>query len=127
MAIFVNLTPHPIRLRANATNLAAEPDPTDIVIDPRRGEDGKPTPARVPTTPGQSLPPLAGIATYGRTTYSQVEGLPPPVAGTVYLVSVLFAGRTERDDLFIPGTGPQDKPVRNDEGQVFAVTRLVQA
>lgn len=127
---FINLNPHPMRLRVNAANVAAEPDPDDIVVEPRKGSDGKPMPARVSTTPGGALAPIGGMAAFDRTHYGAVEGLPEPQPDTVYLVSALIAGRPEiagRDDVFVPGTGPKDGTVRDGNGQVYAVTRIVKA
>ena len=130
MTTFVNLNPHALRLRINTANAAAEPDPTDIVVEARKGEDGKPMPARVATTPGSALAPIGGVAAFGATVYGAVEGLPDPQPDAIYLVSALIAGRPEvagRDDVFVPGTGPKDGTVRDAAGQVYAVTRIVKA
>ncbi len=130
MIKFVNLNPHPMVLRSNAANTVAEPDAGDIVIQPRRGEDGKPAPARVSSVAGQLTGDLGGVPAYGRTTFAAVEGIPAPEAGTVYLVSALVGGRPEvadREDVFVPGTGPKDGAVRTVEGQIYAVTRLIRA
>lgn len=128
MKNFINLMPHAVRLRRNTANTAAEPDELDIVVEPRRDVDGKPAPARVPSTPSGQLPDLGGIAAFDRTQYGAVEGLPEPSDGTIHLVSIMFAGRVgDRDDVFIPGTGPRDGTVRDAAGQVYAVTRLVKA
>ena len=130
MTTFVNLMPHPVRLRSNVANTTPEPDSTDIVVEPERDNDGKPMPARVSTQSGDRIGDVEGVAVFGRTTFGAVEGLPNPMPDTIFLVSALVGGRPEvsgRDDVFIPGTGPRDGTVRNAEGQVYAVTRLVQA
>ena len=130
MTNFINLNPHSMRFRVNAANTAAEPDTTDIVVEARKSPDGKPAPARVSTTPGVLLGPIGGVAAYGCTTYGAVEGLPDPQPDTIYLVSALISGRPDiagRDDVFVPGTGPKDGTVRDANGQVYAVTRLVMA
>lgn len=130
MSTFVNLCPHVLRLRTNADNKDPIPDQTDIVVEPFKGEDGRPAPARVSTMSGGALPPIEGVAVFGRTAYGAVEGLPDPKEGVIYLVSALVAGRPEvagRDDVFVPGTGPKDGVIRDAAGQVHAVTRLVQA
>lgn len=130
MTTFINLNPHPMRLRLNTANTAAEPDTSDIVVEARKSPDGKPMPARVSTTAGGVLAPIGGMAAYDRTTYGAVEGLPEPQPDTIYLVSALIAGRPEvagRDDVFVPGTGPKDGTVRDANGQVYAVTRIVKA
>ena len=80
--------------------------------------------ARVATTPGQDL----GGGLWSAPTWGDVEGLPAPRPDTIYVVSALVAGRcVGRDDVFSPGTGPQDGAVRNERGQIVAVTRLIQA
>lgn len=123
MTTFINLTPHPLRLRRNAANTAAEPLDDDIVVEPHT--DG---PARVATTPGQEGGDLNGIAIYGATQFGAVEGLPAPQADTVYIVSALVGGQvTGRTDVVQPGTGPRDGTVRNEAGHIFAVTRLIRA
>lgn len=130
MIKFVNLNPHPLRLRVNATNVVAAPDESDIVVEPRKAADGKAQPARVSTMSGGAIAAISGVPAFGRTVYGAVEGLPAPEADTIYLVSALVGGRPEiatRDDVFIPGTGPKDGAVRTAEGQIYAVTRLVQA
>ena len=130
MTTFVNLNPHPMRLRVNVDNTAAEPDAADIVVEARKSPDGKPAPARVSTTPGGSLASIGGMAVFDRAVVGAVEGLPEPQPDTIYLVSALIAGRPEiagRDDVFVPGTGPKDGTVRTAEGQVYAVTRIVKA
>jgi hypothetical protein len=119
---FINLTPHPVRLRPDTANTAGVPADGDIVVQPEQAT------ARVPSTQGGEIGSADGIALFGRTIYGEVEGLPAPAADTIYIVSVMFAGRVgDRQDVFVPGTGPKDGVIRNAEGQVFAVTRLVQA
>ncbi|MEK7554794.1 MAG: hypothetical protein AAB518_02305 [Patescibacteria group bacterium] len=118
---FVNLTPHPVRLRRNAANKAAEADAGDMVL-PSSGS------CRVSANPGEKLGEAESVALYARTAYGEIYGLPSPAPDTLYIVSVMLVGRVlEREDCFIPGTGPKDGAIRNSEGQIFAVTRLVQA
>lgn len=51
-----------------------------------------------------------------------------PPGGVTYIVSALFGGRVgDRTDVVYPGTGPADGCVRDDRGQVIAVTRLIRA
>ena len=58
-------------------------------------------------------------------TPGHAEGVPPPVAGTIYLVSSpVAAALTGRPDVYVPATGPDDGAIRNAEGHVVAVTRL---
>lgn len=123
MTNFINLTPHPIRMRVEAADLAAATRDDDIVVAPAL--EG---PARVATTPGQSEGDLAGVALFGATKFGEVEGLPAPQEDTVYIVSALVGGQVSgRDDVVQPGTGPRDGTVRDADGRIFAVTRLVRA
>ncbi len=125
----VNLCPHPIRIRRNIKNKAAEPDEMDVVVPPHLGADGKSAPARVQFNQGWLVMEVNGIRIFSRGSFGEVEGLPEPQDDTLFLVSVVVAGRPEvarRDDIFVPGTGPSDEAVRKD-GQIYAVTRLVRS
>lgn len=110
----VNCTPHALTLRTETG--------TDTVLPPSG------TVARVTSTPGalETVPgvpvPVAGAQTFGA-----VVGLPEPTPGTLFVVSalVLAALKGSRPDVVGPGTGPNDGAVRNDKGQIVAVTRLV--
>ncbi len=114
MAKFFNLTPHALVLRAA--------DGTDTTIAPSG------TVARVGTTPGAQVGELNGIPLFSNTTFGEIEGLPAPAEGTIYIVSGLVGGRVSgRDDVVVPGTGPQDGAIRNDKGHIIAVTRLTMA
>lgn len=107
----INLTPHLLRLSSPSG---------EIIVLPASGSI-----ARVATTPGE-LEAVAGIpcSVAGATVYGDVEGLPCPSEGTVFIVSGLVGSRCQgRGDVFVPGTGPQDGAVRR-EGRIFAVTRL---
>jgi len=113
----VNLTPHPIDLFT--------PEGERITI-PTSG-----TVTRVATTPG-TLRSIEGVPVpvADPPTYGQVEVLPRPVEGTMYIVSSMVASALEtqgirRDDLLVPGTGPSDGVVRDAEGRIVGVSRLV--
>lgn len=107
----INLTPHALTLRA--------PDGTDTVIAPSG------TVARVAATPG-ALETLPGVPVpvARPDVFGEVEGLPELVTGTIYIVSALVGARVCRPDVLTLGTGPSDGAIRNDKGQVIAVTRL---
>ena len=113
--MLVNLTPHHLVLRPEVG--------MDVVLPPSG------TVARVSSTPGAlSTVPDIPVPVAGATTYGAVEGLPDAVEGTIYIVSALVLGAlkgTGRFDVLAPGTGPNDNPVRNEKGQIAAVTRLV--
>ena len=111
--ILINLTPHALCLR----------NETGVDIIPPSG-----TVARVTSTPG-ALETVAGIPVpvAGMQVFGGVEGLPEPTPGTMFVVSamVLSALRGSRPDVVGPGTGPNDGAMRNEKGQIVAVTRLV--
>ena len=115
--MIVNLTPHSIVvLRDDGLGCqeAAEFSPSGVV-------------ARVATKPGEKMEGK-DLPLFTSTTFGEVEGLPAPQAGTIFLVSALVAGRcVGRADVFSPGTGPADGAVRNEKGHITAVTRLIQA
>lgn len=105
-----NLTPHPITLQSPNGTQTIQPSGTV---------------ARVSATPGQSkdvegIPvPVAQPDTFGA-----VEGLPDPEEGTFYIVSAMVGAHVKRADVLMPGTGPKDGAVRNEKGNIVAVTRL---
>jgi hypothetical protein len=111
----INLTPHSIVLRAPSG------DETTI---PSSGV------ARVTSTPG-ALETISGIPVpvAGTTTFGEVTGLPAPEEGAWFVVSAIVGAalRGSRADVLCPGTGPADGAIRNEQGQVIAVTRLVRA
>lgn len=111
-----NLTPHALTL-VSATG--------EHTVVPPSG-----TVARVTSTPGvvearEGFP----CAVASPTVFGEVTGLPTPTAGTVFVVSGMvgsaLAGQG-RSDVFVPGTGPNDGALRNEQGHIVGVTRLVQ-
>lgn len=110
----INLTSHAIVLRNRLG--------VDTTISP----SGKV--ARVSSTPGTELNVDAPCAVYSAPTWGELVDLPAPQADTIYIVSALVAARcVGRDDVFSPGTGPGDEAVRDSDGKIVAVTRLIQA
>lgn len=112
MTTIINLTPHAITLRdANGA-------------DTSYASAGL---ARVTSTPG-APETVEGISVpvYGRDSYGEVTGLPAPTPGVFYVVSALVGSALAgtRDDVLVPGTGPQDGAVRDEKGLIVAVTRL---
>ena len=87
--------------------------------------------ARVDSTPGRNLPVEEcpdGIICETPPAWGDVIGLPEPSEGIAYIVSQMVAARVpHRKDVFSPGTGPKDGAVRDDKGQIVAVTRLIRA
>jgi len=109
-----NLTPHAITLRANGI---------DTVIPPS-GEV-----ARVTSMSGKPEE-IEGISVpvYGKDTFGDIEGLPEPEEGVLFIVSLAVASADHgRSDLVRPGTGPNDGAFRNEKNQVEAVSRLIRA
>ena len=134
----VNLTPHAIVIRTtdgdvthppsgNLARVEAVTTPSaaghalgvPVVLDEAGAVVGLPPEVtEYPTWDGYSEPPGG----YDDTP------TPGPHAA-VYLVSgmvlaALRAAGCQRRDVFAPGTGPADGPIRNDRGHIAAVTRL---
>jgi len=96
--MFVNLTPHTINIVTDTANVSIAPSGAVARCAA--------TTAPVAVVEGVSL---------ARTTYGEVEGLPPPSAGTIYIVSALVRlAVTSREDVASPGDLVRDadgKPV----------------
>lgn len=107
----VNLTPHTVNIIDEKGNVTRSYEPSGTV-------------ARVSTV-SQEVGTLDGVPVV-RTSYGDVEGLPDPQNGTVYLVSLVvgqaLAGK--RDDIYGPDTSPESV-VRDNQGQIVGVRRLV--
>ena len=105
-----NLTPHPITFRT--------PD-GDITL-PSEGV------VRVDCAPGILRDMGFPVPVADPDQICGVSGLPDPEDGVFLIVSAfvgtLLAGT--RSDLLVPGTGPKDGVVRDDNGRIVAVTRL---
>ena len=110
----INLTPHAIRIRFDASSDAIPLD-SDLVVEPT-----KPA-ARIeqrsePSTPINGIPVM-------RAVFGGIVSLPAPREGTVYIVSLPVgqaAGTQGRTDVVCPDTSPNGGAVRNS-GQVYAV------
>ena len=106
----LNLTPHTITVRA--------PDGADHTFPPSG------VVARVATTETQIGTCNVTGAPIMRRTFGEPQGLPP--VGTPCLVSAMVAGACPgRAGVFAPDSGPT--AVRDERGQIIAVTRLVAA
>ena len=99
----VNLTPHAITLVGEDGSVIATFPPSGVV-------------ARVATST-EVVGSLMG-APVKHTIFGEVEGIPAPQEGTVYLVSTLVAQAAKRSDVVSPDTGPT--AVR-ENGQVVGV------
>lgn len=109
----INLTPHAIVIRT--------PD-GDTTIAPSG------TIARVSATPG-AVHDVAGFPcpVADPPVVGAVTGIPDAQDGVAYIVSGMVLSATDRADVFGPGTGPADGAVRNEDGHIIAVTRLIAA
>lgn len=126
----LNLTPHKITL------VSADGDETTI--------EPSGTVARVSMKPGKKiecLMPDSNLSTLGKIpcdvydppTYGEVENLPSFKQGRICIVSMFCAQSMNpgivaiRGDIYYPGTGPADEPIRDEDGRIIAVTRLIKA
>ena len=97
----VNLTPHEI----NLTNFG-KVEPSSVV-------------ARV-STAEEEFDNINGLPLV-RQTFGEVEGLPAPVEGTIYIVSsIVRSACSGRDDVCSPG-----RFERNEKGQITGAGALV--
>lgn len=105
----INLTPHAINF-VDASGLPL------VTIEPS-GQIARVTAHTVNTgviSFGEVTLPTTG------TTYGEVEGLPAPEEGTVYVVSSLVASRVpNRPDVFIP-----NESVRDSSGRIVGCKSL---
>lgn len=105
----INLTPHAITIRL--------PDGTDRTLPPSG------TVARVVTFETSGLS-LNGIPTVYRKT-GNVEGLTLPLTQPVLVSTMVLAELPGADQVYAPDSGPT--AIRDERGQIVAVTRLVRA
>ncbi len=108
MVKFVNLTPHEIVIFDNeGKNIIKRIPPSGQV-------------ARV-SVKRTKVAEIGGVPVF-RTEYGEVEGLPEPKEGTVYIVSILVlqALRGRRKDVIAPDTSPQSV-IRDDQGRIKGV------
>jgi hypothetical protein len=85
--------------------------------------------ARVTMVPGDACWSVVGIPcpVYEADRHGMVTGLPLPEEGVMYLVSGMVGAAIasrNRQDVLVPGTGPDDGAVRNEKGHIVAITRL---
>lgn len=99
-----NLTPHTINfIMDDGSALAVEPSGLVARVSVRTETVGEID--RFPVT---------------KSVYGEVQDLPDPEPGTVYVVSSLVATRvTEREDVFIP-----NESVRDDKGRIIGCRSL---
>lgn len=99
MTKIMNMTPHAITFVQEGGNIVIEPSGTV---------------ARVAAKTVQTGEIINGIPVT-RTEFGEVEDLPAPEEGTVFIVSSMVAGRVpDRTDVFIP-----NESVRDDAGRII--------
>lgn len=118
----VNLTPHVVVLRGPQGDVTLPPDPRGPArlvggTSEEIAADGFPVPVTIQSGPTSvvGLPPRSIDGPEG----AEEEWF---LVSRAVLDSALVA---ERSDLLAPGTGPEDGAVRDPEGRIVAVTRLV--
>ena len=85
--------------------------------------------ARV-ATHDDELEPIGNIPVVSSPVMGPVEGLPEPADGIGYIVSLMVLqhpGVAGRRDVFAPATGPKHAALRDEQGRISGVTRLVAA
>ena len=111
---FVNLTPHVITIY----NLYA-----NKITLPSSGV------ARVETTE-ETLEPIEDIPIVSTPIPGPVVGLPEPSDGVAYIVSLMVLQHPAvrgRTDVYAPATGPKHAAMRDEQGRIIGVTRLIAA
>ena len=105
----INLTPHDVKVFA---------DEQEHVF-PKSG-----TVARVNST-SQHFRFVNGLPVH-RTIYGEVENIPKPQEGVIYIVALLVAQvlGNSRVDIVCPDTGP-DSAVRDEKGLIAGVRRFM--
>ena len=103
--MFINLTPHTLNVRkADGTFLELPPSGTIARRSVERVVVGE----------------VDGVTIYA-TKFGQLEGLPEPAEGTIYIVSALAAQACgDRDDVLVPGEAIRDK-----DGRVIGCNGLI--
>jgi hypothetical protein len=109
----INLTPHAITIKAGGASQTIAPSGSIARVKMR-------------TTPQRALVTLVVIAPVVFNEPGEIQGLPGPEKGKVYLVSSLvLAACKGRKDVYAPDTGPTC--IRDEKGHIKAVTQLVTA
>lgn len=109
--IITNLTPHTITfISANNNMQKYAVAPSGIVA---RVSANTETIGQISTPEGFAIP-------ITQTVFGEVENLPSPEEGVVYVVSSLVAGRVpDRHDVFIP-----NESIRDDKGRIVGCLSL---
>ena len=122
-----NLTPHAVTL--NFTTELGEVISTTFQSRGLARVDTKSTEGETIVIPADERTLTSSLPTI-RSEMGAVYGLPDPVKGRVYVVSLIVLNHPSvrgRADVFAPATGPKDGCIRDEKGQPVAVTKLVAA
>ena len=99
----INLTPHTLNFVFSSKTVDIAPSGVIARVSSK-------------DTPMESI---NGIPTF-RTEYGEIENLPAPCEGTIYVVSSLVAARCpEREDVFVPG-----RPIRDEQDRIIGSAGL---
>jgi hypothetical protein len=79
----------------------------------------------VKTEPGEDLGFIGGIPARTPPIMGEVENLPAPIQGVIFIVSQIVASHVKREDVFYPDTGPD--ALRDERGNIIAVRRLIRS
>jgi len=107
----VNLTPHPLVIETDRGKLEIKPSGTVARASVQQVPNGS------MNVDGFEIPVV-------KTVFGDIEGIPEPENGTVYITSSLVASKTSRTDVLAPDTG---KSAVRENGRIVAVTRLQEA
>jgi hypothetical protein len=112
---FVNLTPHPITIYITESEKLTIP-PSGVVARVSAREEKVGSIGDIPIV---------------KTTFGQVEGLPAPQPGVIYIASLLVlqalrAAGIQRDDILAPNTSPSPLgAIRDNSGNIVGTRSLV--
>ena len=115
----INLTPHPVRLyKADTPDQVEDLDDGVLLTLPPAGELARLSEA---VTGTDALVTEEGVRVpVSLVSYAEIEGLPEPKEGTVFVVPLMTAlAAAGRQDLLVPY-----EQVRNGEGTVVGCRRL---
>ena len=59
-----------------------------------------------------------------RQEFGDIDGLPDPIADTMFIVSAMVFGATDRIDVVAPSTGGKDT-IRNEQGHIVSVSGFI--
>jgi hypothetical protein len=112
----VNLTPHEVVILDSNDNIIAKIPPSGTVARVESGEE--------------LISVINGIPVY-KVSYGNIQGLPEPEPGTVYIVSIVVLSALKekginRKDVVAPNTNPSKHgAVRDPSGKIVGVKSFI--